>query len=245
MAGTVIIKAAEDLIAQGKRLVALLMDMTPNDVDFADGVFTVPGSNTTLTLFELATALDDATFQDRLPDDLKGPFQVRRDNEMQTQVFPNGSQVCEIEIDPETGAMAITKYVLVDDVGRAINPLIVEGQTHGGAVQGIGQALFEACAVDPQTGQPLSGSFLDYGFPRAAHFPMFLTQLNEVPSPTTPLGIKAGGEGGTTGALAAVVNAVVDALQAYGVRDLQMPVTPYQVWQAIQRTKAPSSRNIL
>lgn len=245
MAGTVIIKAADDLIARGKRLAALLMDMAPNDVDFADGVFTAPGSNTTLTLFELATALDDATFQDRLPDDLKGALQVRRDNEMQTQVFPNGSQVCEIEIDPETGAMAITKYVLVDDVGRAINPLIVEGQTHGGAVQGIGQALFEVCAVDPQTGQPLSGSFLDYGLPRADHFPMFLTELNEVPSPTNPLGVKAGGEGGTTGALAAVVNAVVDALQPYGVWDLQMPVTPHQVWQAIHKTRDPSSRNIL
>ena len=100
-------------------------------------------------------------------------------------------------------------------------------------------------ALDPQTGQPLSGSFLDYGLPRADHFPMFLTQLNEVPSPTNPLGIKAGGEGGTTGALAAVVNAVVDALQAYGVWDLQMPITPHKIWQAIHQTKEPSSRNIL
>ena len=105
--------------------------------------------------------------------------------------------------------------------------------------------VLQGTVVDAQTGQPLSGSLLDYGLPRADHFPMFLTELNEVPSPTNPLGVKAGGEGGTTGALAAVVNAIVDALQPYGVRDLKMPVTPYQVWQAIHKRKAPSSRNIL
>jgi carbon-monoxide dehydrogenase large subunit len=152
---------------------------------------------------------------------------------MHTQVFPNGAQVCEIEVDPETGAMNITKYVAVDDVGRAINPLIVEGQTHGGAVQGIGQALLEQCAIDPKTGQPIFGSFMDYGMPRADHFPMFITELNQVPSPTNPLGVKAGGEGGTTGALAAVVNALVDALRPFGVRDMKMPVTPLKIWEAM------------
>ena len=123
--------------------------------------------------------------------------------------------------------------------------MIVEGQSHGGAVQGIGQALFEACSTDPQTGQPLSGSLQDYSLPRADHFPQFLTELNEVLSPTNPLGVKAGGEGGTTGALAAVVNAVVDALRPYGVRDLQMPVTTHQVWQAIHKPKVSSYRNVV
>ena len=245
MAGTVIVKAADDLITRGKRLAALLMNLEQDAVDFVDGVFMASSSNTTLSLFELAEALNDPALQDQLPDDLKGPLQVRRDNEMQTQVFPNGSQVCEVEIDPETGAIEISKYILVDDVGRAINPLIVEGQSHGGAVQGIGQALFEACSTDPQTGQPLSGSLQDYSLPRADHFPQFLTELNEVLSPTNPLGVKAGGEGGTTGALAAVVNAVVDALRPYGVRDLKMPVTTHQVWQAIHKPKVSSYRNVV
>lgn len=154
---------------------------------------------------------------------------------MHTQVFPNGAQVCEIEIDPETGALAITKYGAVDDVGRAINPI---GQTHGGVVQSVGQALFEQCVIDPISGQPLYGSFMDYAMPRAADFPMFATAINEVPSPTNPLGVKAG----TTGALAAVVNAVVDALAPYGVRDLKMPITPQAIWR-ITQGRAPIGRN--
>jgi carbon-monoxide dehydrogenase large subunit len=127
----------------------------------------------------------------------------------------------------------ITRYAAVDDVGRAINPLIVDGQTHGGLVQGVGQAMWEQCVFD-ESGQPLSGSFMDYGMPRADHFPYFETELHEVPSPTNPLGVKAGGEGGTTAALGVIVNAVVDALRPYGIRDLKMPLTPYNVWGAIR-----------
>ena len=235
MAGTVIVKAADELIIRGKRIAAFLMNVDGDKIEFSDGIFSTIDGNKTLDLFEIASALTDPALQARLPDNLKGPLQVRLSNEMHTQVFPNGAQVCEIEVDPETGRMAITKYVAIDDVGRAINPLIVEGQTHGGAVQGIGQALFEQCAIDPKTGQPMCGSFMDYGMPRADHFPMFITALNEVPSPTNPLGVKAGGEGGTTGALAAVVNALIDALRPYGVRDLKMPITPLKVWQAIHR----------
>ena len=235
MAGTVIVKAADELIIRGKKIAAFLMNVDDEKIEFSDGIFSTINGNKTLDLFEIASALTDPVFQARLPDNLKGPLQVRLSNEMHTQVFPNGAQVCEIEVDPETGRMAITKYVAIDDVGRAINPLIVEGQTHGGAVQGIGQALFEQCAIDPKTGQPMCGSFMDYGMPRADHFPMFITALNEVPSPTNPLGVKAGGEGGTTGALAAVVNALIDALRPYGVRDLKMPITPLKVWKAIHR----------
>jgi len=244
MAGTVIVKAADDLIARGKRLAAILLAAPADGIAFDDGVFTAAGTNKTVDLFEVAEALADSSVQDRLPEDLKGPFRVLRDNEMHTQVFPNGAQVCEIEIDPETGGMAITRYIAVDDVGRAINPLIVEGQTHGGAVQGIGQALFEQCVIDPNSGQPICATFLDYGMPRADQFPMFLTALNEVPSPTNPLGIKAGGEGGTTGALATVANAVVDALRPFGVRDLKMPLTPLKVWQAIHAPDKNPKRTV-
>ena len=237
MAGTVIIKAADELIARGKRLAAIILDKKEDNITFTKGIFTAECSNASINLFEVAAALKDTSLQKCLPEELRGPFQVCQENQMHTQVFPNGAQVCELEIDPETGAVAIKNYVAVDDVGRAINPLIVKGQTHGGAVQGIGQALFEKCTVDPNSGQPLSATFLDYAIPRADHFPTFLTELNEVHSPTNPLGIKAGGEGGTTGALAAVVNAIVDALKPYGIQDIQMPVTPFKIWQAINSIK--------
>ena len=142
---------------------------------------------------------------------------------------------------PETGAVVLTRYAAVDDVGRCINPLIVHGQTHGGIAQGVGQALWEQCYVDPYSGQPLTGSFMDYGMPRADNLPSFTAEIVEVLSPTNPLGIKAGGEGGTTPALAAVVSAIVDALRDYGIRDITMPATPFTIWQAIQNAKAARS----
>ena len=156
---------------------------------------------------------------------------------MHDPVFPNGCAICEVEIDPDTGALRITRYASVDDVGRCINPLIVHGQTHGGIVQGIGQALWEQCYIEPDSGQPLIGSLMDYGLPRADTVPPFKTEIAEVLSPTNPLGIKAGGEGGTTGAPAVVVSAIVDALRDYGVRDIKMPATPYNIWRTIQDAK--------
>ena len=161
---------------------------------------------------------------------------------MHDPVFPNGCATCELEIDPDTGAISITRYASVDDVGRCINPLIVHGQTHGAIVQGIGQALWEQCYVEPDSGQPLIGSLMDYGLPRADAVPPFRTEIAEVLSPTNPLGIKAGGEGGTTAAPAVIVSAIVDALRDYGVRDIKMPATPYKIWQTIQDAKdAPKS----
>jgi carbon-monoxide dehydrogenase large subunit len=155
---------------------------------------------------------------------------------MHDPVFPNGCAICEVEIDPETGAVALTRYTSVDDVGRCINPLIVHGQTHGAIAQGVGQALWEHCVLDAD-GQPLAGSFMDYGMPRADTLPAFMTEIAEVLSPTNPFGIKAGGEGGTTAAPAVVVSAIVDALRPYGVNDIKMPATPYKIWQTIQDAK--------
>jgi carbon-monoxide dehydrogenase large subunit len=154
---------------------------------------------------------------------------------MHDPVFPNGCAICEVEIDPDTGAVAITRYACVDDVGRCINPLIVHGQTHGAIAQGVGQALSELCFLDPASGQPLAGSLMDYGVPRADTLPPFATEIAEVLSPTNPLGIKAGGEGGTTAAPAVVVSAIADALRERGVNHLAMPATAYNVWTAIQR----------
>jgi len=217
MAGTVIALASDDLIAEGKRRAAQALEAAESDMRYARGRFTVVGTDRGIGLFEVP-----------------GGLEVARDNEMHEPVFPNGCHVCEVEVDPETGAVRLVRYAAVDDVGRAINPLIVEGQTHGGIVQGLGQALCEACVVDPATGQTLTGSLMDYALPRAADVPSFATLLNEVPSPTNPLGVKAGGEGGTTPAPAVVASAIGDALAPLGVTEIPVPATPYAIWRAIR-----------
>ena len=147
--------------------------------------------------------------------------------------FPNGCHVCEVEIDPETGTVSIVRYTGIDDVGRVINPMLVDGQTHGGIAQGVGQAMFEDCVYDRESGQLLSGSFADYSMPRADMFPPFLLEVNEVPAPNNPLGVKGAGEGGATGAPPAVINAIVDALREFGVDHIEMPATAEKVWRAI------------
>jgi aerobic carbon-monoxide dehydrogenase large subunit len=148
--------------------------------------------------------------------------------------FPYGCHVCEVEVDPETGVVRIVRYSAVDDVGRAVNPMIVHGQVQGGITHGIGQALLEQCCYDPQSGQLLSGSLMDYAIARADEVPFFVTELSEVPSPTHPLGIRPAGEGGTTPALGAVVNGIVDALADLGVTHVEMPATPERIWRAIR-----------
>ena len=231
MAGTVIVKAVNVFIERAKRIAEEVLEVSVPDLEYVDGCIRVAGTDKQIDLFDLQRQAMQRT---DLPEDLQGGLSVIQDNEMHTPVFPNGCHVCEMEIDQETGVPQITRYNAIDDVGRAINPLIVDGQTHGGIVQGVGQAMWEQCVFD-EDGQPLCGSFMDYGMPRADHFPSFATELNEVPSPTNPLGVKAGGEGGTTPALAVIVNAAINALrEKYDIRDLQMPLTPLTLWQAMQ-----------
>ena len=162
------------------------------------------------------------------------PLSAISDETIPDASFPYGCHVCEVEIDPDTGVTQIVNYIAVDDVGRAVNPMIVHGQVHGGIAQGVGQALWEQCVYDPDTGQLLTGSFMDYAMPRADLLPSYVTEMSEVPSPTHPLGIRPAGEGGTTPALGVVVNAVVDALAEFGVTHIEMPVTPERVWRAIR-----------
>ncbi len=231
-AATVFAKAAADLVDRGKKIAAAVLAANPDGISFSDGRFASRETNRTFDFLELA---EEAT-RHALPADLG--LAVVSDNEMHDPVFPNGCAVCEVEVDPDTGAVEITRYTSVDDVGRCINPLIVHGQTHGAIAQGIGQAMWEQCIVDPESGQPLAGSLMDYGMPRSNTLPSFKVEIAEVLSPTNPLGIKAGGEGGTTGAPAAVVSAIVDALRDYGVRDLKMPATPYAIWRAIHKAGA-------
>ena len=234
-AATVFSKAAVDLIDKGKKIAALAMDVPPDTIEFTDdGRFMSRSTNKSFDFLELAKEAANLT----LPDDLKGGVSIITDNEMHDPVFPNGTAICEVEVDPDTGVVNITRYSSIDDVGRCINPLIVHGQTHGAIAQGVGQAMWEQCYTDPDSGQPLCGSLMDYGMPRADNIPSFTCEIAEVLSPTNPLGIKAGGEGGTTGAPAAVVSAIVDALSVYGIRNISMPATPYNIWKAIQDAKA-------
>ncbi|MCC2614041.1 xanthine dehydrogenase family protein molybdopterin-binding subunit [Neorhizobium petrolearium] len=229
-AGTVMAMASADLLAEGRKRAADLLGSTPDWIDFEGGVFKLRNSNQTIDIFDLGRRTRAS----------HGKLRVVKDNEMHTPVFPNGAAVCEVEIDRDTGHVQIVRYTTIDDVGRCINPLIVHGQTHGGIAQGVGQAMWELCAIDPNSGQPLAGSFMDYGLPRSDTMPSFKCEIAEVISPTNPLGIKAGGEGGTTPALATVVNAVVDALSEFGVKDIQMPVTPANVWRAMNSGRKAS-----
>ena len=233
-AATVFSKAAVDLIARGKAIAAIVMGAAPESVSFSDGRFVSRDTNLTFDFLELAAEAARHT----LPDALKDGIAVVTDNEMHEPVFPNGTAICEVEVDPDTGEIAITRYTSIDDVGRCINPLIVHGQTHGAIAQGVGQAMWEQIFLDPDSGQPLTGSLMDYGMPRADTLPPFKTEIAEVLSPTNPLGIKAGGEGGTTAAPAVMVSAILDALAELGVRDITMPATPYAVWTAIRKAKA-------
>jgi aerobic carbon-monoxide dehydrogenase large subunit len=233
-AATVFSKAAVELIGKGKEIAALVMNTAPENVSFNDGRFAARDTNRTFDFFELARE----AAQLALPENLKDGLAVVTDNEMHEPVFPNGTAICEVEIDPDTGEMKITRYASVDDVGRCINPLIVHGQTHGAIAQGVGQAMSEQIYLDPDSGQPLTGSLMDYAMPRADTLPAFAVEIAEVLSPTNPFGIKAGGEGGTTAAPAVVVSAILDALRPLRVREIKMPATPYAIWSAIQKAKA-------
>jgi aerobic carbon-monoxide dehydrogenase large subunit len=230
LASQIMWKATQEIVARGKRVAALLLQAKPEAIAFAGGRFVVSGGNQAIGLFEVAAAMLRRT---DLPEDLRGPLAATCDEVVREASFPFGSHVCEVEVDPDLGTVKVVKYSAVDDVGRAVNPLIIDGQTHGGIVQGLGQALFEQCFYDAGTGQLLSGSFMDYAMPRADVLPFFDTGISEVPTPTHPLGIRPAGEGGTTPALAVTINAIVDALRDFGVRHVEMPATPERIWRAM------------
>jgi carbon-monoxide dehydrogenase large subunit len=234
MAGIVMGKASDLVVEKGKKIAAHMLETAEDDISFAGGRFTVTGTDRSVGIFDVAAAAADGK---AVPDDLRGPLAATSDETIMQLGFPYGAHVCEVEIDPQTGALDLVRYTAVDDVGRAINPMVVDGQTHGGAAQGIGQALWECCTYDAH-GQLLSASFMDYAMPRADLLPSFTTDISQVLSPTNRLGVRGAGEGGTTGALGAVVNAVVDALAEFGVTHIEMPVTPERIWRAIQSSKA-------
>ena len=230
LAAIVMAKASDQIVEKGTRIAAWLLEAADADIEFSARRFTVKGTDRSVDLFEVAAAAQRAD----APEECRGPLDGLSDETLPQPSFPYGCAVCEVEVDPETGDVELMRYTTVDDCGRAVNPMILHGQTHGGIAQGVGQALWEHCHYDPETGQLLSGTLMDYALPRADQFPSFTTEISEVPSTAHPLGLRGGGEGGTTPALGCVINAICDALAELGVEHIEMPATAERVWQAIQ-----------
>ncbi|MBV8286441.1 MAG: xanthine dehydrogenase family protein molybdopterin-binding subunit [Hyphomicrobiales bacterium] len=239
LAGIVIGNASDALIAKAKRIAAHVLEAAEHDIEFSRGNFLVKGTDRSIGIFDVAR---EALGRGDLADELAGPLAAESDETVTVGGCPYGSHVCEVEVDLELRTVEIVGYAAVDDVGRAVNPRILHGQTHGAIAQGIGQALSEGCVYDRNSAQLLSGSFMDYAIPRARDLSSFATEISEVPARNNPLGVRAGGEGGTTPALAAVVNAIVDALKDFGVKHLDMPVTPERIWRAIARNPVSFER---
>jgi aerobic carbon-monoxide dehydrogenase large subunit len=229
--GAALYEAGRTIIAKGKELAAHLLEVSAQDITFADGTFSVAGTDLRVDLMEVANAARDPA---KLPPDMEPGLDTTHQRVPPAQTFPNGCHIVEVEIDPNTGAVTIERYTIVDDFGRTINPLLLEGQVHGGIVQGIGQALLEQAVYDQDSGQLLSGSFMDYAMPRAGDVPAFAFSTHNVPSTSNPFGVKGAGEAGAVGAPPAVINAIVDALhRRAGVRHIDMPATQHRVWETL------------
>jgi aerobic carbon-monoxide dehydrogenase large subunit len=231
-------EATDVIIEKGKKIAAHVLEVSPVDIHFEKGVFAIEGTDRCLTIFEVAKV---AATRNDLPDDLRGKLDGIGDHTVSVGAFPSGTHICEVEVDPDTGMVQLVGWYGADDVGRAVNPMILHGQTHGAAAQGIGQAMLEDVAYDRNSGQMLAGSFMDYAVPRADFLPSFACELIEVPATSHKFGIRPGGEGGTTPALGACINAVVDALAEIGVKHVEMPATPERVWRAIKEARAIKS----
>ena len=229
--GTAFKGAAEKVIARGKEIAAHLLETSALDIEFTDGRFTVAGTDRGIDLVDVAKV---SFLPPRMPKGMELGLQGAAVMAPTDASFPNGCHVCEVEIDPETGITQMVRYTVVDDVGRTVNPLLLKGQIHGGIAQGAGQALLENMVYDRESGQMLSGSFMDYGMPRADDLCSFEVGSHDVPCRTNPLGVKGAGEAGTVGALPAVMNAVADALRPLGIKHIDMPAHPEAIWRAIR-----------
>ena len=233
--GSALSESAAIVIERGKQIASHVLEASVNDIEFKVGRFTIAGTDRSIGLLDLAARLRSGL---KLPDG--APTSLDVDHVVKDPVpsaFPNGCHIAEVEVDPETGATHVVRYSAVNDLGTIVNPLLVEGQIQGGVVQGLGQALLEQAVYDSD-GQLVTGSFMDYAMPRAHDAPMINVASHPVPTKSNPLGAKGCGEAGTSGGLPSVANAVLDALSAYGIRHLEMPMTPPRIWQAIQEAKA-------
>jgi carbon-monoxide dehydrogenase large subunit len=237
--GQAIVEAAAKVVDQGKQIASHALEASADDIEFKDGNFVVAGTDRTIDIMTLAEKVRSGAIA--LPSDAPQSLDVKHVSDGAPAASPNGCHVCEVEIDPDTGVTNIVKYTAVNDFGTIINPMLTDGQTHGGVVQGIGQTLLEHTVYDEQ-GQLLSGSFMDYALPRAHHVPYFDVLSHPVPAKTNPLGVKGCGEAGCAGSLTSIMNAVVDALSVYGIKHIDMPATPLRVWQAIQNAQRDAAR---
>jgi aerobic carbon-monoxide dehydrogenase large subunit len=228
-AGGAAVEVVDMVIATGKNMAAQLLEAAASDIGYAHGVFRVTGIDRTIGLFDVARAAHAGA----LPPEFGRALTAAKMHENALFAFANGCEVCEVEVDPETGAVQIQSLCAVDDSGVAVNPMVVHGQMHGAVAQGIGQALYERTVYEPSTGQLLSGSFMDYAIPRADEVPSIPVLSRDIPSPTNALGVKGAGEGGTVGTPAAVIHAILDALAPLKVMHIDMPATPERVWRAI------------
>ena len=233
MGAIVLCDASNKIIERARRIASHVLEAAEADIEYAETVFTVAGTDRRVSLFDVAAAARDRT---DLAEDLRGELKEEADVHFAKAVIGSGCHVCEVEIDPDTGVVEVVDWTAVDDVGRAINPMTLDGQTHGGVLQGIGQVIMENCAYDTETGQMIGATFMDYAMPRADSVPAYRTKLLEIPSPSNLLGIKPGSEGGTAVAPAAVANAIVDALKVFGVKHIELPATPERVWRLIAKS---------
>jgi carbon-monoxide dehydrogenase large subunit len=232
--GQAIVEASAKVVEQGKQIASHALEASAGDIEFKDGKFVVAGTDRAIDIMELAQKVRGGL---TLPPDGPQSLDVKHVSDGAPAAYPNGCHVCEVEVDPDTGNIEIVKYTAVNDFGTIINPLMTDGQTHGGVVQGIGQTLLEHVVYDEQ-GQLLSGSFMDYAMPKAHHTPNFEVLSHPVPATTNPLGVKGCVEAGCAGSLTSIMNAVVDALSEYGIKHIDMPASPSRVWQAIQGAKS-------
>jgi carbon-monoxide dehydrogenase large subunit len=233
--GTAIVEASAKIIEKGKDLAAHALEASPSDIAFDHGQFTIVGTDRSISIMDLAQKLHNGP---KPPADAPQSLDVAHVSDGPgASTYPNGCHIAEVEVDPETGITEVVNYVSVNDFGTVINPMIVAGQLHGGVVQGIGQALMELVTYD-KDGQLLTGSYMDYAMPRAADVPFFSLADHPAPAKTNPLGVKGCGEAGCAGALTSVMNAVIDALADHGIRHLDMPLTPFRIWQALHSARA-------
>jgi carbon-monoxide dehydrogenase large subunit len=233
--GSAVVTAADKVVAKGTKIAAKLLEAAEGDIKFADGKFSVVGTDKAVELKAVARA---AFNPGQLPPGVEPGLYETGTFVPKQATWPNGTHVCEVEVDPDTGDVRLVGYVIVDDVGTVINPITLKGQVHGGVAQGVGQALMEQVVYDRESGQLLTATFMDYAMPRADTFPDMHVESHPVPTKLNPLGAKGAGEAGTVGALPVVINAVVDALAPLGVRSLDMPASPERVWEAIRSARA-------
>jgi carbon-monoxide dehydrogenase large subunit len=240
LAGALMVETSRTVIDKARRIAAVMLDVPVDDIAFSDGLFVAANSNRRLSLFDIARAIDELP---SLPDDLRGPLAAEATFTGRIPAYPTGAAVCEAEVDPETGTIEVRRYTSIDDGGQPINPLILHGQVHGGVAQGVGQAMMEAAVYEPGSGQLLSASFMDYGLPRADHFPQdFEIELTEDPTKGNSLRVKGGGEAGITPSSAVLINAVLDALSEIGIEHIDMPATPQRLWAAIRAARGRAGK---